>query len=104
MDALSVMIERFVDDHFPGFVQCVLADAQGCEHRFIEKGPVVSAANLSSESVYPQPGHLACVVQDEWTDERGRKLVRASTEEPWGIASDAGETTFTVLREQIVRG
>jgi hypothetical protein len=103
MDALLVTIERFVDDCQPGFVECVLADAEGCEHRFLEKGPVVSTANLWSDSVYPQPGYIACTVQDEWVDEQGRKLVRVCTEKPWCIESTAGRTRFTVLYEQIVR-
>lgn len=53
---LEVTIVPFVDDHFPGFVECVLVDADGRRHEFIEKGPVVSAAKLQAGSVYPQPG------------------------------------------------
>jgi hypothetical protein len=94
-ESLSVMIERFEDDHFPCFVQCLLA---------VEKGPVVSTANLSSDSVYFQTGHVACVVQDEWIEKWGRKMARVSTQKPWGFGSVAGETNFVVLREQIVRG
>lgn len=69
MDALPVTIERFVDDDFPGFVVCVLLDSDDCSHRFVEKAPVVSTANLSFDSAFPQPGYIACVVEDEWTDE-----------------------------------
>lgn len=104
MNTIIVTIQRFADDHFPGWVECVLADVEGCEHRFVEKVPVVSTANLSSDSVYPLLGHIACSVQDEWFDERGRKLVRVSTKQPWDVESVAGETNFTVLFEQIVRG
>lgn len=104
MDKLSVTIQRFVDEHFPGFVECSLVDADGCEHRFIEKEPVVSAANLSSDSTLPQAGQIACVVEDEWMDDLGRKLVRVATDEPWGVESAEGETSFTVLREQVLRG
>lgn len=104
MDKLLVHIRRFVDEHFPGFVESVFADAEGCEHQFIEKTPVVSTANLSSDSVMPERGYIACVVQDEWVDERGRQLVRVDTDEPWGVQSVAGKTTFVVLREQVVRG
>jgi hypothetical protein len=103
MDTLSVTIQRFIDDHFPGFVECSLVDSDGCEHQFVEKEPVVSAANLSFDSAFPQPGHIACVVHDEWMDEQGRKLVRVCTAKPWEVESVVGETNFTVLREQIVR-
>lgn len=101
MTALPVTIERFVDDEFPGVVECVLVDSDDCAHRFVEKTPVVSAVALSFDSIFPQPGYIACLIQDEWTDERGRQLVRVDTVKPWGIESTAGQTTFTVLREQI---
>lgn len=93
MNILAVTIERLVDDEFPSFVECVLVDSDDCSHRFVEKAPVVSMANLSFESVFPQPGHVACVIEDEWSDERGRQLVRVC----------ASDTTFTVLRSQIQR-
>ncbi|MBD8540812.1 hypothetical protein IFU00_00790 [Oxalobacteraceae sp. CFBP 8761] len=103
MDVLTVTIERFVDDHFPGFVECILLDSEDCSHRFVEKVPVVTTANLSLDSAYPQPGCIACVVEDEWIDERGRPLARVSTTNPWGVESTTGDTTFTVLRNQIDR-
>ncbi len=103
MDALPVTIERFVDDDFPGLVECVLVDSEDYTHRFVEKAPVVSTANLSLDSAFPQSGYIACVVEKGWTDERGRQLVRVDTIKPWGIESTAGETTFTVLRDQIER-
>ena len=31
---LSVQIERYIDDHFPGWVACVLTDANGKRHEF----------------------------------------------------------------------
>lgn len=101
MAALRVMIERFVDDEFPGVVECSLVDSDNCTHRFVEKAPVVSTANLSFGSTFPQAGYIACLIQDEWTDERGRQLVRVDTIKPWGIESAAGQTTFAVLRKQI---
>jgi hypothetical protein len=101
MNVLPVTIERFVNDDFPGFVECLLVDSEDCSHRFVEKAPVLSTANLSLDSAFPQPGHIACVVEDEWIDERGRQLVRVSTTDPWGIESTTGKTTFTVVRHQI---
>lgn len=29
MDLISVTIQRFVDDHFPGFVECIFTDSDG---------------------------------------------------------------------------
>jgi hypothetical protein len=43
----------------------------------------VSVANLSFDSAMPPPGHIAYLIEDEWMDELGRKLVRVSTEQPW---------------------
>ncbi len=103
MVEVRVTIVQFIDDYFPGFVECVLVDSDDYSHRFIEKAPVVSIANLSPDTVFPQAGHIACLVEDDWIDERGRLLVRVSTTNPWGIASTAGETTFTILRDKIVR-
>jgi hypothetical protein len=101
MDSLSVTVHRFVDDHFPGFVECTLVDSNGCKHQFVEKAPLVSTKNLSVDSVFPQPGHIACVVETEWI--KGRKLVRVGTDEPRNVESAAGETNFTVFDEQVVR-
>ncbi|WP_141753320.1 hypothetical protein [Duganella sp. HH101] len=100
---LQVQVERFVDDHQPGFVACALIDAEGRRHEFIEKGPVVSKGNLWSDSLYPQAGFFGCCIEDEWTDKAGRRLVRVSTERPWAIESIVGETVFTVHEQQIVR-
>lgn len=101
MVALPVTIERLVEDGFPGVVECVLIDSDDCAHRFVEKAPVVSIEALSFNSIFPQLGYIACLIQAEWTEEGGRQLVRVDTVKPWGIESTAGETTFTVLREQI---
>lgn len=103
MDALAVIIERFVGDSFPGWMECSLVDSDGCMHQFLEKAPVVSTADLVSDSAFPQPGYIACLVQDEWIDERGRQLVRVGTVKPWGVESTVGEASFTVLRDQVVQ-
>ena len=101
MNVLLVTIERFVNDDFAGFVECVLVDSEDCSHRFVEKAPVLTTANLTLDSAFPQQGHIACVVEDEWIDERGRQLVRVSTTNPGGIESTTGHTAFTVVRDQI---
>ena len=63
MDRVSVSILRYVGDSFPGFVECLLVDADGREHHFIEKVPVIGGRpDLSLDSVFPQPGHIGCTV------------------------------------------
>lgn len=104
MISLVVQVKRFVDDHFPGFVGCVLTDAEGIRHEFVEKVPIVSTSDFRSSSLYPQAGHIACIIEEEWIDELGRRLVRVNTEKPWSVESVAGKTTFTVLEEQILAG
>ena len=97
----KVTIERFVDEDFPGLVECALVDSKGYTHRFVAKAPLVSTMDLSSDSTFPRSGYIACVVESEWTDDRGRQLVRVGNITPWDFESKAGEMTFTVLRDQI---
>ncbi|WP_070249849.1 hypothetical protein [Duganella phyllosphaerae] len=104
MISLEVQIERVVDDHFPMWVGCVLTDAGGVRDEFVEKEPVIRTGEQMSGSHYHHLGHIRCVVEEEWVDELGRSLVRVSTEKPWSIESVAGETKFTVFKEQIFSG
>lgn len=104
MPAVIVQISRFVDEHQPGFIECILLDALGESHLFVEKVPVVSKGDLWPTSSYPQPGAIACEVEAQWKDAAGRSLVRVSTERPWGVESTAGTTCFTVLLAQVKLG
>ncbi|WP_394782240.1 hypothetical protein [Undibacterium sp.] len=99
---LVVEIERFVDNDFPGFVECSLVDAGGVRHEFVEKVPVVSSANLRDDSTYLQSGYIGCIIENERIDKLGRHLMQVDTNQPWGIESIVGETRFEVLAEQIV--
>jgi hypothetical protein len=101
MNKLAVQIERFVDDHFPGFVECAFIDAEGVRHGFVEKLPIVSEANLNAESVYPQPGHIDCTIEERWLDELGRSVARINIDKPWSVESLAGLTLFTVYEEEL---
>lgn len=104
IDVLPVMIERVVDAEVcPWILECLLIDADGDEHRFIENEAILFAANLSSSTIYPQPAQLACVVLKRWTDETGRDLALISTTKPWGMESTTGATSFTVFGAQIVQ-
>lgn len=60
MKAIAVQISQVVGDgEFPPFVECLLIDAMGQIHRFVEKEPVVSLIEMGVESL-PAPGVIAC--------------------------------------------
>ena len=101
MPSLAVQIVRFVDAHQPGFVECALVDAEGREHRFVEKMPIVTLDHLNERSQYPQPGVIACEVEASWLEPDGRALVRVTTERPWGVESVEGQSRFVVLRTSL---
>ena len=96
MPSVAIQVSRFVDEHQPGFVECVLIDAAGKAHVFVEKAPVVSNENLWSRSSYPRPGSIACEVIARWSDENGQALARVNTERPWGVESSEGLAEFVV--------
>lgn len=96
MPSLAVQIVRLVDTHQPGFVECTFVDAEGRQHRFSEKMPVVTLDDLSERSQYPHPGVIACEVEASWLEPDGRALVRVTTERPWGVESVEGQTRFVV--------
>ena len=93
-----------VDEHFPGFVECVLTDAEGRPHSFIEKVPVVTAEALRSTSEYPEEGGIRCTVERRWREPDGRAVVRVCTESPDRVASTEGQTRFTVHDAQLIVG
>jgi hypothetical protein len=101
MPAVSVQITRYVDDHFPGFVECVLVDALGETHAFVEKVPVVSSESLSAASTYPCNGEIECEVFRQWQDEAGLAFSIVRIEIRWGVESTSGETEFTVSSSQL---
>jgi hypothetical protein len=101
MIAVSVEIARYIDDSFPGFVECRLVDALGREWLFHEKVPVVTRANLDASSSYPQPGVIACKVVEGRQQSDGRGVVNIDTEIPWHVESTTGETRFEVYATQL---
>jgi hypothetical protein len=101
MPTVSVQITRYVDDHFPGFVECVLVDALGAAHTFVEKVPVVSAESLSAASTYPCNGEIECEVCREWHDIAGHAFSIVRIESLWGVESSRGETEITVPSSQL---
>ncbi len=98
---LSVQIDRFVDEHPPGFVECSLVDANGTRHLFVEKVPVLASEDLWTDSAYPRPGAIACQIEAELKSAAGDALLRVSTELPWHVESTTGQTVFTVRAAQV---
>lgn len=104
MVVLIVEIQCFVaDEPQPGIVDCAFTDAFGVVHRFRDKTAIVSRENLSWTSGYPRPGALRCLIQREWSDGEGRRLVCIDTSVD-GVASEQDATQFVVLETQIRRG
>jgi hypothetical protein len=101
MPAVSVQITRYVDDHFPGFVECVLVDVLGAAHTFVEKVPVVSTESLSAASTYPRNGEIECEICREWQDAAGHAFSIVRIESPWGVESTSGESEITVSSSQL---
>lgn len=101
MIAVPVQIVRFVMEHQPNIVECVLTDASNRQWFFHDKCAAFTEMNLNEKSTYPLPGVLGCEAIREWTDERGRLIVTIDTEKPWGISTTTGETKFEVFADQI---
>jgi hypothetical protein len=97
---IRVSIVRFVDAHQPGWVECRLIDATGQHHVFIEKVPIVSLEQLSTDTVYPRPGAIACRVIAEPADKAD--AVTVDTDELWGVTSRDGRSQFDVFRQDLV--
>jgi len=79
MPHIRVEIVEFVDSYQPGWVACTFRDADAKLHRIIDKIPVFTAANLWSDSTYPQPGIIECRVLERIPSPSGN-LVRISIE------------------------
>lgn len=101
MTAVRVTISRFIDESFPGWVECWLEDAQGRTWRIHEKVPVVSTEDLWVDSEYPRPCLIACTVLGRKSDASGRQIVTIDTMRPWAIESTDGVTVFEVFAEQL---
>ncbi len=101
MQCLRVQIVRFVMEHQPNIIECRLTEATGRERAFIGKCAYFTADDLDADSVYPQPGLIACEVIGTHQDQQGRTVVTVDTERPWGIEDTEDETRFVVLPEQL---
>jgi hypothetical protein len=102
MPDMKVEISGFVDDSFPGWVECRLVDASGRAHLFVEKVPVVSLEPLDARTGYPRDGAIACTVLGRHRGAADREVVTVDTGLPDGVESKEGESRFEILSEQLV--
>jgi hypothetical protein len=100
---LAVQIVGFVDDYQPGTVEVEFTDAVGQLHRLIDKAPIFTTATLNTDSMYPQPGTIRCILLGVLEDTTGRTLFAISTADPFSIKTAEGLTQFDVLPSQVSR-
>ena len=101
MRYLTVSIMKVIDEGFPGWVECLLKDANGRTWTFHEKIPVVTAEDIWTDSCFPIRGVVGCEVTGRKTDSLGRAILTVDSRTPWGIESIEGNTIFDVFAEQI---
>src|SRR5688572_2244830 len=101
MHFVPVQIVRWVEDYLSGIVECVLTDTYGRLWSIVDKLPCFTAAALDSQSIYPQPGVVACEIVREWVDPDGRRRCIIDTNRPWGVSAKDGETQFEVFADQL---
>ena len=99
--AITVQITRFVDDRFPGWVECEFADAEGHRHHLIDKVPVFTTELLDATSTYPREGVVRCQILEVAKDSTSRELVRVTTARPDTVESTEGFSEFVVFAAQL---
>jgi hypothetical protein len=103
MPSLIIQIEAFVDDSFPGWVECTFIDAYSKQHRFIEKVPVVTSEVITKTSAFPRKGVISCEIESSHIDSSGENLIQVTTERPFDVVSSGGMTRFFVKEEVLIR-
>lgn len=78
---LRVSIARFVDEHFPGFVECEISDVDGVRYLIEDKVPIFTTENLWSDSTYPAEGTVGCEILERMTDDHGNEIVRVKLDD-----------------------
>ena len=94
-------IIRWVSDDQPGFVECRFADRLGQEWSVIEKLPVLTDADIPSDSQFPQPGFIACEIVARGQDDAGREIAEITTRNPWAMEATDRTTNFQVHAAQL---
>lgn len=102
LTVVRVPIVRWVDDHNPSIAECHLIDAFGKTWSIIDKLPIFSEAiDLDADSIYPQPGIIACEIVEKYFDEQERSILVIDTARPWGVEAVDGTTQFHVLEKDV---
>lgn len=95
MAYLNVNATRWVDDHFPGFVEIQFLQSDGGTITVIDKVPVVDRDNnLTPETRYPVPLQLDCSVLRVEQGEDGRQIARIELD--YGVTDFADNAVFEV--------
>ena len=102
MHELVVQIVRFVDSAQPGWVEAEFVDAKGERHTLIDKIPIFTGEDLWIDSKYPVAGGVGCEVLQRYRDEKGKEVVRITTERPCPVESTKGLTEFVVPANLII--
>jgi hypothetical protein len=102
MIGVRVSITAYVDDDYPGFVECNFTDAHQQRHCFLEKTVYVSADLIDSTTSYPYPGVIACEIVGRRFGDSDTEIISIDSELPWGIESIDGLTQFEVFRDAMV--
>ena len=70
LKGIKISVISFIDNHQPGYVECIFCDAYGKEHVVQDKVPVVTKKDLDPNSEYPQEGAIAWEIVKEWHQRR----------------------------------
>lgn len=93
---IKAVATRLIDDtSYPEFVLCEFTDANGYNHKFVEKWPVVSEEDF--ENFFPKDCLLGCVI----IEEKPTTYI-VSTEQPWGIESEEDISVFEISKSQLI--
>lgn len=101
MKGIPICITAISSTEQPDWVDARMIDADGTEHFFEEKIPVVTDKHLRVDSVFPCQGIIACDVLSTWIADDGRALSKIDTSKPWGVESKTGATEFVVLSDSL---
>jgi hypothetical protein len=101
MKSLPISITAISSTDQQGWVVAQMIDADGVQHDFEEKIPVVTEEDFWDDTPFPRQGSIACEVISTWIANDGRALSKIDTSIPWGIESKTGATEFVVLSDSL---
>jgi hypothetical protein len=103
MIGIKVSIIRCVDDsQYPAFVECEFADAHGNIHQFTEKSVIITSDDVDSNTQFPYPAVIACVVIERCAAILDKCAYLIDTELPWHVSSTEDRTRFEVVVDDLV--